>query len=399
MFRCPAGALFLMFLIFVPPGVSAEQLAGPALPPGGKLKVIEKSDLRKYENGKYVGLENREVRGILDWTAGPDGEMMDGTFYVIGELNHGGAPVALKIDEAFRAAWTVSPDGVFEIAPDMPYPLMRGFPVFPARPLAVGDSWKAPGARMVEPLRDGKFTRVKFTCSYRCTGEKTLDGKPFLVVAAKYSLNYKKGSDPAGDERLESISGTHEVSILLFAGDGELSFMNDVMEETCQLAESKSVTYKGFILTWFNGTMPLDRAKTAEKIAADLKGAGVVDVGVEQKKEGVSITLNDIHFVAEQATVLTQEGPRLEAVAQALKQIPSRTFLVIGHTAAVGTTESQQELSVKRAKAIVDFMVSRGVALDRFLYQGRGGTQPVAPNDTEENMARNRRVEIIVLED
>ena len=82
-----------------------------------------------------------------------------------------------------------------------------------------------------------------------------------------------------------------------------------------------------------------------------------------------------------------------------MKQIPTRTFLVIGHTAAVGTPESQQELSVKRAKAIVDFMVSRGVALDRFLYQGRGGTQPVAPNDTEENMARNRRVEIIVLED
>jgi outer membrane protein OmpA-like peptidoglycan-associated protein len=329
--------------------------------------------------------------------------MMDGTFYVIGELNHGGAPVALKIDEAFRAAWTISPDGVSEIAADMPYPLMRGFPVFPARPLAVGDSWKAPGARMVEPLRDGKFTRVKFTCSYRCTGEKTLDGKPFLVVAAKYSLNYKRGSDPAGDlardERLESVSGTHEVSILLSAGAGELSFMNDVMEETCQLAGSKSVTYKGFILTWFNASAPLDRAKTAEKIAADLKSAGAVDVGVEQKKEGVSITLNDIHFVAEQATVLPQEGPRLEAVAQALKQIPSRTFLVIGHTAAVGTTESQQELSVERAKAIVDFMVSRGVALDRFLYEGKGGTQPVAPNDTEENMARNRRVEIIVLED
>jgi outer membrane protein OmpA-like peptidoglycan-associated protein len=175
--------------------------------------------------------------------------------------------------------------------------------------------------------------------------------------------------------------------------------MNDVMEETCQLAGSKSVTYKGFILTWFNASAPLDRAKTAEKIAADLKSAGAVDVGVEQKKEGVSITLNDIHFVAEQATVLPQEGPRLEAVAQALKQIPSRTFLVIGHTAAVGTTESQQELSVKRAKAIVDFMVSRGVALDRFLYEGKGGTQPVVPNDTEENMARNRRVEIIVLED
>ena len=86
-------------------------------------------------------------------------------------------------------------------------------------------------------------------------------------------------------------------------------------------------------------------------------------------------------------------------VAEALKQIPARTFLVIGHTAAVGTPESQQELSVQRARAIVDFMVSRRVAPGRFLYEGKGGTEPVAPDDTEENKARHKRVLIIVLED
>ena len=113
----------------------------------------------------------------------------------------------------------------------------------------------------------------------------------------------------------------------------------------------------------------------------------------------MSVTLNDIHFVAEEAVVLPDERPRLQAVAEALKRIPVRSFLVIGHTADVGTPESQQELSVRRAKAIVDFLVSQGMASERFLYEGKGGTQPVAPNDTEENKARNRRVEIVILED
>ncbi len=72
---------------------------------------------------------------------------------------------------------------------------------------------------------------------------------------------------------------------------------------------------------------------------------------------------------------------------------------MIGHTAAIGTPESQVDLSVQRARAIVDFLISRGIDAGRFLYEGKGGTQPVAPNDTEENMARNRRVEIVILED
>jgi len=74
--RCPAGAasfaLFAFALFILPLDVPAEQLAGPALPPDGKLTVIERSDLRTYENGKYIGLENREVRGILTWTKAPE---------------------------------------------------------------------------------------------------------------------------------------------------------------------------------------------------------------------------------------------------------------------------------------------------------------------------------------
>jgi outer membrane protein OmpA-like peptidoglycan-associated protein len=381
------------------PDISAEKLAGPVLPYGGKLTFVERSDLSRYENGKYIGLENREVRGILDWAGGPEGDRVEGTFYVIGELEHLGAPVALKVDAAFPAAWIIGKDGAFDVGPDSPYPIVRGFPLVPVRELAVGDTWQAPGERMVEPLRDGIFTRVPIFCSYRYDGEKTVDGKPFHVITAKYALRYKNGAGPASDERLESVSGSHTVSIRISADSDELAFMSDSVEETYQLADSKTVTYKGFILTWFSASAPMDRAGTSEGIAANLERARAAGVAVEQTREGVSITISDIHFVADQAAVLPEDLPRLGAVAEALKQILKRSFLVIGHTAAVGTPESQQELSVQRAKAIVDFLISQGIDPKRLLYEGRGGTEPVAPNDTEQNMARNRRVQIVILED
>ena len=113
----------------------------------------------------------------------------------------------------------------------------------------------------------------------------------------------------------------------------------------------------------------------------------------------MKLEINDIRFVADQAVVLPEEKPRLEAVARALKKIEGRTFRVIGHTARAGTEAGQKALSVERAKAVVDFLVASGLDAGRFVYEGRGASEPVATNDTPEGMALNRRVEIIILED
>ncbi len=386
-------------ILWTPQRVFARQLAGPVLPWGGKLTMVERSDRGRYENGKYIGLEDREVKGVFDWAGGPEGDRVDGIFYVIGELNHLGAPVAMKVDASFPAAWIIGRDGVFDVGADRPYPTVRGFPTLPVGELETGDTWQAPGELVVEPLRDGRFTRVPFLSSYRYDGVKTVEGKQYRIVTAQYALRYRKGADPTADERLLSVSGSHTVSIRISADSGELVFMSDSVDETYQLAGSRTVASRGFILTWFTGSAPLDRAGTAQQITADLQGAGTAGVAVEQTEQGVRVTMSDIHFVADQAVILPDELPRLSAVAEALKRIPTRSFLVVGHTAAVGTPESQVALSVQRAKAIVDFLVSQGIEARRLLYEGKGGTEPVAPNDTEENRARNRRVEIDVLED
>jgi outer membrane protein OmpA-like peptidoglycan-associated protein len=71
---------------------------------------------------------------------------------------------------------------------------------------------------------------------------------------------------------------------------------------------------------------------------------------------------------------------------------------VVGHTAAAGTTESQDKLSVDRAMAIVEKLKGAGIPAQRLLYEGRGGRDPVATNETERGRAQNRRVEILILD-
>jgi OmpA-OmpF porin, OOP family len=372
-------------------GAGAEQPVKAVLPPDGKFTYVERADLRRYESGKYVGLENREVKGILQQNMSALTANIVGTFFVLQALDHSGAHTAQEIDHAVPVTYSIQPDGALTIEGNGAYPTLRGFPVIPAAGISVGDHWTGVGARMVDPLHDGKFSRTKFFADYRARGNG--------AITATYAVRYRNGDDPAGDARLQSVSGIHDVSIQLSMPSGAITFMRDQVDETYAFADGTSVQLKGFILTWFTVATPLNREETADKIAKKLEESGTKDVVIEQKKEGLSVSLNNIHFVAEQATFLPDELPRLEALAGALKLVAGRSFRVIGHTADVGTRESQHDLSVKRAKAVVDFLASHGISAERFLYEGRGGTEPVAPSDTEENMAKNRRVEIFILED
>ncbi len=108
--------------------------------------------------------------------------------------------------------------------------------------------------------------------------------------------------------------------------------------------------------------------------------------------------LYDLRFVADGDQLLPTERGRLDAIADALKKLPDRSFLVEGHTADLGKAAGQYELSERRARRVVDEMTARGIPAGRFVYRGLGADAPIAPSDTEANRARNRRVEITILD-
>lgn len=121
-------------------------------------------------------------------------------------------------------------------------------------------------------------------------------------------------------------------------------------------------------------------------------------IALEDRPEGPTLVAFGLRFFPDRDALLPEETGRLDGIAAALKAVPGeRTFLVTGHTADVGNPAGQKGLSVVRAKRVVDELVARGIPASRFLYRGFGAERPVAPNDTEANRARNRRVEITVL--
>lgn len=107
---------------------------------------------------------------------------------------------------------------------------------------------------------------------------------------------------------------------------------------------------------------------------------------------------SDISFATGRADIQPNFRPVLDEFAASLQQNPNTRVTIVGHTDSSGSDAVNDPLSVSRAAHTRDYLVTRGVAAERFTIQGRGSHEPVATNDSSANMAKNRRVEIFVAE-
>jgi outer membrane protein OmpA-like peptidoglycan-associated protein len=140
------------------------------------------------------------------------------------------------------------------------------------------------------------------------------------------------------------------------------------------------------------------RRQAAEKRAAQAS-ADLARIGsVKQETRGMVLTLSgSVLFTSGSSTLLPAAQVKLNDVADALvKQDPDSKIVVEGYTDSQGMASANQDLSQRRAQAVRDYLVSRGIAGDRVTAQGFGPSKPVADNASAEGRADNRRVEIVV---
>lgn len=107
---------------------------------------------------------------------------------------------------------------------------------------------------------------------------------------------------------------------------------------------------------------------------------------------------SDISFATGRADIQPNFRPILDRFSTTLADNPYTVITIIGHTDNTGSDAVNDPLSVNRAAHTRDYLVSRGVAGNRFTVEGRGSHEPLVANDSAANRARNRRVEIYVAE-
>jgi len=140
------------------------------------------------------------------------------------------------------------------------------------------------------------------------------------------------------------------------------------------------------------------RREEAEKRAAQAAADLAKFATVKQETRGMVITLSgSVLFASAKWDLLPAAQVKLNEVADALiKQDPDSKIVVEGHTDSQGTPVNNQQLSQRRAQAVRDYLVTRGIASDRITAQGFGLSRSIADNASSEGRANNRRVEIVV---
>jgi OOP family OmpA-OmpF porin len=115
---------------------------------------------------------------------------------------------------------------------------------------------------------------------------------------------------------------------------------------------------------------------------------------IEPRKEPINIS-EKAGFDFDRAVLRAEDRQRLDAAVAQLKTLPEdATIQVTGYTDSIGSEEYNRELSMRRAQAAQEYLVSNGVDQKRIVLSGMGESNPIASNDTAEGRAMNRRVEV-----
>jgi outer membrane protein OmpA-like peptidoglycan-associated protein len=385
-----------------------------AMQNAGDYSFVERSNWRRYDNGTYTGLVFREVRASI---------LQDKTVQQsAGETRYAGHCIVLEqtvrdmkqsakaVNAMFPVRFRVSGRGDFTLEQEGAFPSLRGFPVFPAQKVTPGATWTDVAERVVDPLNSGHSVVMRIYVEYAYLGVEMYKEVAVHRIKAQYSTrdiapsNTQEAVDAAD---FKQVRGNHDIDILIRADNGLPLLMRDQMDETYTLKNNAALRFVGFTLTFTDRLIPMDRNVVVAAITGApcepssplREPAGLGEsVDVAETPEGVKLTIKNMRFIPDSDEFVPEENDRLDAIAAALTRTPDRVFMVEGHTANTGQPVLEMELSVRRALRMIEELVKRGIPADKFLYKGWGGTKPVDDNGTESGRARNRRVEITIME-
>ncbi|HYK76732.1 MAG TPA: OmpA family protein [Daejeonella sp.] len=131
----------------------------------------------------------------------------------------------------------------------------------------------------------------------------------------------------------------------------------------------------------------------AKEIQQTIPNAEVIREG-----EGIIVKFDSgILFDIDKSQLKPTAKANVEKLAASLAKNPQTNIMIIGHTDATGSATYNMGLSERRAEAVKAYTVAQGISASRLTTEGRGKTEPIADNSTEDGRSKNRRVEIVIV--
>jgi outer membrane protein OmpA-like peptidoglycan-associated protein len=308
-----------------------------------------------------------------------------------------------QISQEFDTDYLVDARGLYTVPDTEVMPVVRNVPTLPEGELKPGDTWTADGEE-VHDLRDDfgvdQLLRVPVTVSYTYDGPVDRDGSTVQVIRSDYNL-YKRTGFRYPNLKLYPLlmTGYSHQRHYFNADKGREEGYDEEYKLVLTMNTGEVVEYSGTGGSHLVQAQTMDKPAVVQDLKKGLEDRGLGNVEVKEAPRGVVINLDNIRFPGESADLVPSEREKVRLIGEILKQYPDRDILVEGHTADVVSASDPQALSEARAAAVGNELLAEGVRRpDQIVYRGWGSTKPLVPNDSPENRAKNRRVEITLLE-
>lgn len=249
------------------------------------------------------------------------------------------------------------------------------------------------------------------------SGFFSLYGGAWMLFPLKHEISFRPEIDLGFSSRSETIKGEEETytdalfqAVAAFRWEPHALFGDDL---SFDLAPYFSVVPFKDNATAFFGirlgivynlgkTIHAIQVRRAERgvqeIRDSLRSLNISDVSVQRTRDGLTLVMDNIQFAPNSAELIDSEKSKLDSLAPLLGQ-HTNSLLIAGYCADNGSSENNMHISAARAGAVADYLISKGVrGAGEVLVIGRGSLDSVDDNKTDAGRAKNRRVEITLLE-
>jgi outer membrane protein OmpA-like peptidoglycan-associated protein len=210
------------------------------------------------------------------------------------------------------------------------------------------------------------------------------EAKPKPVVLVKGHVYDKKTKKPIAAQILyESLTSGKEIGEARSkSDDGFYSIVLTAGEKYGFRANAKGYAA-------INRNIDLTKLDSYREIERDLYLVPI--------EKGQTVRLNNVFFEYDKTEIVVDTHLELDRLVKLMQEYPSMKIEIGGHTDNKGSASYNRRLSTKRAKAVYDYLINKGINKKRLSYKGYGKSKPIESNDTEEGRKANRRVEFKII--
>lgn len=282
-------------------------------------------------------------------------------------------------------------------------PNLKSIISFPRSSVEIGSNWTGTAQVTYDLTSFGieEPLSLDVPVTWKVTGLLEQDGRVYYEVYAAWAPYYSLPKPMATRSGIDRISG-YSTMVVYWDNKAGAPKQSTLIEETqYRFTDGTSLMKRTDTEEEFRTVTDIVRERIVSQLKEQIVAQKVQNVEVTQTEEGIKLTIENIQFEPDSAVLVEAEKAKLLNIGKVLSSLTGQKLSIIGHAAnTAGSNEAELlTLSTARAESVAKFLVEAGIkTAEEVVSSGKGGTEPVASNDTPEGRSKNRRVEIIIID-